>query len=167
RFRQEALAIARRAHRNLVAVRDFDSQDGVDFLVMENVEGEGLDQILRKGSLPEGRILALGAQLASGLAAAHGAGVIHRDIKPSNMKITPDGDLKILDFGLAKFRAATEETAPVSSITRTGHIVGTLPYLSPEVLLGSPASERSDLYSAGVVIYEMASGRRPHLGDDP
>ena len=166
RFQQEALAIARRAHRNLVAVRDFDSQDGVDFLVMENVEGEGLDQILRKGSLPERRILALGAQLASGLAAAHGAGVIHRDIKPSNVKITPDGDLKILDFGLAKFRAVTDETS-VSSITRTGHIVGTLPYLAPEVLLGSPASERSDLYSAGVVIYEMASGRRPHLGDDP
>ncbi|HET9250944.1 MAG TPA: protein kinase [Candidatus Eisenbacteria bacterium] len=166
RFRQEALSIARRAHRNLVAVRDFDTQDGVDFLVMENVEGEGLDQTLKKGSLDEATILNLGAQLASGLAAAHGAGVLHRDIKPSNLKVTPDGDLKILDFGLAKFRAMSDDTASVSTITETGHVVGTLPYLAPEVLLGSPASERSDIYSAGVVLYEMASGRRPHLAED-
>ena len=166
RFRQEALAIAKRAHRNLVSVRDFDTQDGVDFLVMENVEGESLDHVLKQGSLSEARILTLGAQLASGLAAAHGAGVLHRDIKPSNLKITTDGDLKILDFGLAKLRTVPEETGSVSSLTRTGHIVGTLPYLAPEVLLGSPASERSDIYAAGVVLYEMACGRRPHVAED-
>ncbi|HET9250943.1 MAG TPA: protein kinase [Candidatus Eisenbacteria bacterium] len=169
RFRQEALAIAKRAHPNLVVVRDFDTQDGVDFLVMEYVEGQSLDEMLKKGILPEDQILELGAQLARGLSAAHRAGVIHRDIKPSNIKITPDGVVKILDFGLAKVRAVAEanpETVDEGSITRTGHIIGTVPYLAPEVILGSPADERSDVYSAGVVLYEMATGRKPHPGSN-
>jgi serine/threonine protein kinase/tetratricopeptide (TPR) repeat protein len=165
RFRQEALAIAKRAHPNLVAVRDFDTQDGIDFLVMENVEGEGLDRMLRNGPLSEEQVVAIGAQLAQGLAAAHGAGVIHRDIKPGNVKVTPDGVVKILDFGLAKLRAASgEEAVETAPITGTGRILGTVPYLAPEVLLGSPANERSDIYSAGVVLYEMATGHKPHTG---
>jgi serine/threonine-protein kinase len=148
-------------HQNLVVVHDFDTEDGVDFLVMELVEGPTLSELLEGGGIPEDRIRDLGAQLAKGLAAAHEAGVIHRDIKPGNVKVTPDGVLKILDFGLAK-AAHTDDTRSTMTITGTGHIVGTVPYMAPELLRGKPATPQSDIYSVGIVLYEMATGRRPH-----
>ena len=163
RFRTEALALAKRRHPNLVAVNDFDTQDGVDFLVMEYVEGPTLSDLIGSGGLPESDIADLGAQLARGITAIHGARVIHRDLKPGNLKVTPDGVLKILDFGLAKFRHDESGTGTVSSITQTGHAVGTIPYMAPELLLGKPADERTDVYAVGVVLYQMATGRLPHV----
>lgn len=162
RFRGEALAIAKRRHPNLVAVIDFDTQDGLDFIVMEYVEGPTLSDLIQRGSLPEDDIADLGAQIAKGIIALHGARVIHRDLKPGNLKITPDGVLKILDFGLAKFRHDDDATGSVTSVTQIGHAVGTVPYMAPELLLGKQADERTDVYAVGVVLYQMATGRLPH-----
>ena len=162
RFRGEALAIARRRHPNLVAVNDFDTQDGLDFIVMEYIDGPTVGDLIQRGSLAEADITNLGAQLAKGIGAIHGARVIHRDLKPGNLKVTPDGVLKILDFGLAKFRHDEEGTGSVTSVTQTGHAVGTIPYMAPELLLGRPADERTDVYAVGVVLYQMATGRLPH-----
>ena len=162
RFRREALSLAKRSHANLVAVRDFDTQDGLDYLVMELVEGPTLSELLEGGSLPEEQVAALAPQLAKGLAAAHDAGVIHRDVKPGNIKVTSDGVLKILDFGLAKAPFSESGESSTKTITETGHIVGTVPYMAPELLRGKPATAQSDIYAAGIVLYEMTTGRRPH-----
>ena len=163
RFRREAHVLAKRSHPNLVVAKDFDTEDGIDFLVMELVEGPTLAELLEGGGLPEDQIVNFGTQLARGLAAAHEAGVVHRDIKPGNMKITSDGVLKILDFGLAKAPYSDITQPSTMTITETGHIVGTIPYLAPEILRGKPATPQSDIYAAGIVLYEMATGRRPHV----
>ncbi len=164
RFQKEARALSRLNHPNIETVHEFDSQEGVDFLVMELIPGASLDVRLRAGALPEAEILSLGAQLSDGLEAAHEQGVVHRDIKPANLRVTPKGVLKILDFGLAKrLRAQTEETLS-ASLTAAGEVVGTVPYMSPEQLRGEALDARSDVYSAGTVLYEMAVGSRafPH-----
>src|SRR6185503_16819348 len=160
RFRGETLALAKRRHPNLVSDLDFDTQDGIDFLVMEYVEGPTLLDLLQHGKLPESEIENLGAQLARGIIAIHGARLVHRDLKPGNLKVTADGVLKILDFGLAKFLHDEADT----SVTETGHAVGTVAYMAPELFLGKPADERSDVYAVGVVLYQMATGRLPHAG---
>jgi len=161
-FRKEALALAKLNHPNVETVYAFASQDGVDFLAMELIPGELLSKKIEEGPLPQQEIVRLGAQLAEGLSAAHDQGVIHRDLKPRNIFVTPDGRLKILDFGLAKFL----HPEPASDVTRsvtveTGTVSGTLPYMSPEQLRGEETDERSDVYAAGAVLYEMATGRRP------
>ncbi|HXE91194.1 MAG TPA: protein kinase [Terriglobales bacterium] len=161
RFRQEALTLSKLNHPNIETVFDFDTQDGVDFLVMELIPGVTLDQKLVSGALPEKDLLRLGQQLAEGLAAAHEQGIIHRDLKPGNLRVTPDGRLKILDFGLAKLLQPVTHADVTQSVTETQSVTGTLPYMAPEQLRGETADARSDIWAAGAVLYEMATGRRP------
>ena len=161
-FRLEALALAKLNHPNVETVHEFSTQDGVDFLAMELIQGNSLKEKLKQGPLPESQIILLGSQLAEGLAAAHEQHIVHRDLKPSNLMITPDGRLKILDFGLARlFQPAQNVDMTVTAATTTGAISGTVPYMSPEQLQGFPVDARSDIYAAGVVLYEMAAGHRP------
>lgn len=162
-FRKEALALAKLNHPNIEIIFEFNSQDGMDFLAMELIRGEPLDQLLDKGPLEEGELVRLGAQFAEGLAAAHEQGVIHRDLKPANLFVTPDGRIKILDFGLAKFVPTPLTADATRSVTiETGSISGTVPYMSPEQLRGLPVDVRSDIYAAGAVLFEMATGKRPY-----
>ena len=164
RFRKEALTLSQLNHPNIETVHDFDTQDGVDFLVMELISGITLDEKLAARPLTEKEILALGRQLAQGLEAAHEQGVIHRDLKPGNLRVTGDGRLKILDFGLAKLLRPVSDTAATDSLSQTKGVAGTLPYMSPEQVRGEKVDARSDLYAAGAVLYEMATGRRPFPG---
>jgi serine/threonine protein kinase len=160
RFRKEALALSRLNHPNIATVYDFDTQDGVDFLVMEHIAGVTLDRKLVEGALPEREISRLGVQLAEGLAAAHQQGVVHRDLKPGNLIVTDDRRLKILDFGLAKLLRPVSETAVSVTLTETQAAAGTLPYMPPEQLRVENVDARSDIWAAGTVLYEMATGRR-------
>lgn len=160
-FRKEALALARLNHPNIETVHEFGTQDGVDFLVMENIRGELLSDKLTEGVLPEQEAVRLGIQLAEGLAAAHEQGVVHRDLKPGNLMITPDGRVKILDFGLAKLLHPELPSDMTRSITvETGSVSGTVPYMAPEQLRGFETDARSDIYASGAVLYEMATGQR-------
>jgi serine/threonine protein kinase len=162
RFRREAMALSRLNHANIAAIYDFDTQDGVDFLVMEYVPGESLAHKIQAGSIDEKVMTQLGTQIVEALAAAHEQGVIHRDVKPGNVVVTPKGQPKVLDFGLAKFLRPLGSSPPTpESLTRTGNVVGTLPYMAPEGLLGNELDVRCDIYAAGVVLYEMATGKRP------
>ncbi len=161
RFRHEALALAKLNHPNIGTVYEFGSQEGLDYLVMEYIGGVPLDAKLGSGPLPQKEVLRLGFQLADGLASAHEHGVIHRDLKPSNMRLTEDNRLKILDFGLAQFVRQESDWEATASISDTGPVAGTLPYMSPEQLRGEVTDQRSDLWSAGAVLYELATGRRP------
>ncbi|MBZ5646055.1 MAG: protein kinase [Acidobacteriia bacterium] len=165
RFHKEALTLSRLSHPNIATVFDFDTQEGTDFLVTEFIPGLTLDSMLAAGPLAEKEIVRLGSQLAEGLEAAHQHGVIHRDLKPGNVRITADARVKILDFGLARIVHGEAGPAAVTeSLTETGLVAGTLPYMAPEQLLGSSLDPRTDIWAAGCVLYEMASGRRPFLG---
>jgi eukaryotic-like serine/threonine-protein kinase len=161
RFRNEALALARVNHPNLCAIFEFNSQDGVDFLVMEYVPGASLNERLASGGLALEQVPRLGAQLAAGLQAAHGQGVVHRDLKPANLRITPDGRLKILDFGLAKLFQPDQTTEATLSASDTSSFSGTVPYMSPEQLRNEAVDPRSDIYAAGAVLYQCVTGQRP------
>ena len=162
RFRKEALALAKLNHPNIETVFEFSGRDAVDFLAMELIPGRPLNEILAAGPLPEKEIVRLGLQAAEGLAAAHDQGIIHRDLKPANLIVTPDGRLKILDFGLAKLVHPDLDSDITRSISSgTTSISGTVPYMSPEQLRGQPVDIRSDIYATGAVLYEMAAGRRP------
>ena len=164
RFRKEALTLSQLNHPNIETVHDFDTQGEVDFLVMELIPGLTLDEKLMAGALPEREVIRLGAQLAEGLAAAHAEGIVHRDLKPGNLRITPDGRLKILDFGLATLLRPVSGVTATESLSKTHGVVGTLPYMAPEQLRGEAADARSDLWAAGAVLYELATGRRPFAG---
>jgi tetratricopeptide (TPR) repeat protein len=161
KFRQEAVALAKLNHPNIEAVYEFADQDGVDYLVMELIPGQALGDRIKAGPLPLPEVARIGIQLADGLTAAHDRGIIHCDLKPHNLILTPDGRLKILDFGLAK-RVLPEMSGDLTrSITvETGPVSGTVPYMSPEQLTGQGTDARSDIFSAGAVIYEMATGQR-------
>ena len=164
RFRREALALSKLNHPNIATVFDFDSQDGMDFLVMEYVAGERLQAEFGRGSLSENEVARLGVELAEGLAEAHKRGVIHRDLKPANLRLTPEGRLKILDFGLAKlvYPASTLPEAHTRSAvsTETNVVLGTFPYMAPEQWRGAGVDERTDIWAAGTVLYEFATGQR-------
>jgi len=160
RFRKEALALSQLNHPNIATVHDFDTQEGVDFLVLEYIAGASLDEKLAAGPLVEKELLGLASQLALGLAAAHEQGIVHRDLKPGNLRVTPDGRLKILDFGLAALVRPQGEAASTVSMMEGPAVAGTLPYMAPEQLRGESADARADLHAAGAVLYEMATGRR-------
>jgi tetratricopeptide (TPR) repeat protein len=163
RFRQEALTLARLNHSNIETLYSFESDGDKDFLVMEYIRGITLASKLATGPLGEPELIEYATQLASALEAAHKEGVIHRDLKPSNILITPGGQLKMLDFGLARLLTVDWQSTTASDLPG---ISGTLPYVAPEDLSGSHAVDaRSDLYSCGVVMYEMATALRPYTGD--
>jgi serine/threonine protein kinase/tetratricopeptide (TPR) repeat protein len=162
RFRHEALTLSSLSHPNIAVVHDFGTCDTFDYLVMEYVPGTTLS--FRNGPLPERDVLRLGVQIARGLAAAHAAGVVHRDLKPGNIRVTPDGLLKILDFGLARRIVAGEDARTTSDGAGiAGEFEGTLPYAAPEQLRGDRPEARSDIYAAGAVLFEMATGRPPFV----
>jgi serine/threonine protein kinase/tetratricopeptide (TPR) repeat protein len=161
RFRKEALSLARLNHPNIATVHEFGSEDGVDFLVTEYIAGITLDAKLARGALAPVEVVRLGVQMAAGLAAAHEQGIVHRDLKPGNLRLTTDGRLKILDFGLAEIMPHPGADGVTATLTRSQETSGTLPYMSPEQLSGEMADARSDIWAAGTVLYEMATGRRP------
>jgi len=160
RFRREAMALARLNHPHVGAVYDFGQQDGIDFLVMDLVTGISLDMKLMSGALPEREVIRLGIQLVEGLEAAHSQGIVHRDLKPGNLRLTADGRLKVLDFGLAQWSTPEDTAAATVTLTKAQEVSGTVPYMAPEQLRGQKADERSDLYSAGAVMYELVTGKR-------
>jgi serine/threonine protein kinase len=159
RFRREARLLSRLNHPNIATVHDFDTVDGTSFLVMEFIKGETLDRKVTTRPMRESEVFRLGIQLLQGLEAAHKEEIIHRDLKPSNLRETPDGRLKILDFGLARIVQSDAEAMQSTSVT--AGVVGTLPYMAPEQLQGDPVDARTDIYSTGVVLYELATGQRP------
>jgi eukaryotic-like serine/threonine-protein kinase len=161
RFRKEALALASLNHPNIETVYEFGSHDGVDILVMELIPGPTLRERLRTGPLPEREVLRLGVELAEGLTAAHEQGIVHRDLKPGNIIVMPNGHVKVLDFGLAKLLRPTSDAMSTENLMET-HAAGTLPYMAPEQLRDEPVDSRTDVYAAGAVLYEMATGQRPH-----
>jgi serine/threonine protein kinase/tetratricopeptide (TPR) repeat protein len=163
-FRREALSLAKITDPYVAMAFDFGRDNGIDYLVTEYVPGLTLEAKLAGRALPEAEVLQLGKQLASGLEAAHREGVIHRDLKPSNVKITPEGRLKILDFGLAYLLKTETETAATAPLTDTYSDAGTLPYMPPEQIKGQKPDARADVWSAGAVLYEMSTGKRP-FGD--
>ncbi|MGH9493460.1 MAG: protein kinase domain-containing protein, partial [Candidatus Sulfotelmatobacter sp.] len=165
RFRKEARALSQLSHPNIATLYDFDTQEGVDFLAMEFIGGQGLSERIAAGPLPEREIAQLGAQLAEGLAAAHAVRVIHCDIKPDNLRITDDGRLKIVDFGLAKITKPPRTDRITTSSVESHAVAGTLPYMAPEQVSSQPLDARTDIYSAGAVLYEMATGKRPFRED--
>ncbi len=159
RFRKEALALSHLSHPNIATIFDIGtSPDGMDFLVMEYVPGVSLDEKIVSGPLPEKELIGLGVQLADALEAAHQRGIVHRDLKPANLRVTPEGRLKVLDFGLAK-SFQHNASAPTESATVEG-ISGTLPYMAPEQINGERVDGRSDIYAAGATLYELATTQR-------
>jgi tetratricopeptide (TPR) repeat protein len=163
--RNEAVALSRISHPNIETIFEFDSIDECDFLVVELIPGVSLDELLSRGPLPQTLAVSLTMQLMRGLAAAHEKGIIHRDLKPSNLRLTPDSFLKILDFGIAHIGEETDKDKESHDLTTETHstvLTGTLAYMSPEQLRGAPLDPRSDIYTAGLVLYQMCVGRPPY-----
>jgi len=170
RLEREAKAVSKLSHLRICTLYDIGHQDGIDFLVMELVEGETLEQRLMKGELPLEQTLRYGAQVADALAKAHKLGITHRDLKPANIIITKSG-AKLMDFGLARqsdvvplATAPTQMTAEQSKLTKEGTIVGTFQYMAPEQLEGKEADARADIFALGEVIYEMVTGQPAFAG---
>ncbi|HMC78050.1 MAG TPA: protein kinase [Vicinamibacterales bacterium] len=161
RFRREAQALSRLNHPNIATIFDFDQQDGRDFLVMEYIDGMALRDVGTDGILPAD-VVRLGTQLAEALVAAHGAGVVHLDLKPGNLMLTPDGRLKVLDFGIARLQTPDDASTGTDGY-ETGtaaNAAGTPPYMAPEQVAAGPVDARTDIYAAGATLYELATGRR-------
>jgi serine/threonine protein kinase/Tfp pilus assembly protein PilF len=165
RLFREAQATAKLDHPNICAVYDVNEADSLTFIVMQYIEGETLAEQMERQPLELSTALAIAEQAAEGLAEAHAHGIVHRDLKPQNMMITPRGQLKILDFGLARQMPSSDSVdfeAPTATLLSTpGHVVGTVPYMSPEQLQGEPLDARSDIFSLGVAFYEMLAGKHP------
>jgi serine/threonine-protein kinase len=164
RLRQEAMALSKFNHPNIETVYDFDTENGIDFLVVEYLEGATLDQKLGEGPLGFKETLSLGQQLAAGLGAAHEQSVIHRDLKPANLLVMRDGRLKILDFGLAKHLQSTGMSDSAATLLVTRHAVGTPAYMAPEQLRGESVDGRTDVFGMGCVLYEFTTGKRAFEG---
>lgn len=170
RFEREARAASVLSHPHICVLHDVAEHEGQPFIVMERLHGRSLRDKLHAGPLPAEEILRIGAQVADALDAAHAAGIVHRDVKPANIFLTDRGDAKVLDFGVARLRPvggadAASEIPTLEKLTTPGTAVGTVAYMSPEQVLGRPADARSDIFSLGVVLYEMATGARPFSGD--
>ena len=167
RFEREAQAVSSLNHPHICTLYDIGTENGVDFIVMEQIEGDTLADRLEKGALPLDQALRYGIQIADALDKAHGQGVVHRDLKPANIMLTKSG-VKLLDFGLAKLMpkdANVDSMATVTKMTREGAIVGTLQYMAPEQLEGKAVDARTDLVAFGEVLYEMVTGERVFKGE--
>ncbi len=163
RFRREAQAAANLSHPNIVGVYDWGAQDGTYFIVMEYIDGPSLSKVLRtEGPLHPRRAAEIASEVAAGLGFAHSRGVVHRDVKPGNVLLTRSGESKVTDFGIARAMSSSDE-----DLTQAGSVMGTATYFSPEQAQGLPVDPRSDLYSLGVVLYELVAGRAPFAGDSP
>jgi eukaryotic-like serine/threonine-protein kinase len=160
RFLKEARTIGRLSHSNIVTVYDIGHDQETIYIAMEFLEGDPLNKVMEEREVPSEEIIGLGLQVAEALHYAHEKGVVHRDIKPSNIIVNPNGRIKITDFGIAHI-----EDPAASVQTQAGEILGTPAYMSPEQVLSRPVDGRSDLFSLGVILYEMAAGRRPFQGD--
>ncbi len=171
RFQREAESLAALNHPNIVHVYSVETDDGVHFLTMELVEGESLDRVIPQRVCRFEQFFDLAIPLADALAEAHEHGIVHRDLKPANVMVDRRGRPKILDFGLAKLRlperSAEFSEMPTEVMTEEGKVLGTYPYMSPEQVEGKSVDHRSDIFSFGTMLYEMATGRRPFEGDNP
>jgi serine/threonine protein kinase len=172
RFVQEAKAASSLNHPHIITIHDIDEADGVHFIAMEHVDGKTLDQLIPRHGMRLSEALKVAVQVADALAAAHEAGIVHRDLKPGNLMVTDKGQVKVLDFGLAKltekiFPEPQDATITALPSTEEGKIVGTVAYMSPEQAEGKKADARSDIFSFGSVFYEMVTGRRAFQGDTP
>jgi len=167
RFQREARALAALNHPHIVTIYSVEESDGVHFLTMELVEGQSLDHRIPEGGLPVQQIVEIAGALADALAVAHGKGIVHRDLKPANVMVTQEGRIKVLDFGLAKeIRAANSGDATMTSAghTEVGLVMGTPRYMSPEQIAGRTLDHRTDIFSLGIILYEMSTGWRPFAG---
>ena len=166
RFETEARSASSLNHPNIVTIHDIGESDGISFIAMEIVDGQTLRELVTEGALPAKRLLAIAAQVADGLAKAHGARIVHRDLKPENIMVTREGLVKILDFGLVKLtqpetaRGQESHTPTLSKGTEPGVVMGTVGYMSPEQALGKAVDFRADQFSLGSILYEMATGKR-------
>ena len=170
RFEREGRAASALNHPNITVLHDVGTHDGIPYMVEELLEGETVRERLKAGALPARKAMELAVQVAAGLAAAHEKGIVHRDLKPENLFVTSDGHVKILDFGIAKLqpREQHEPGGPAATVVETtepGVVMGTVAYMSPEQVRGQPADNRSDIFSLGAVLYEMATGRRAFARD--
>jgi len=170
RFIHEAKTVAALNHPNIVTIYAIEEFEGHRFLVMELVRGSTLDRMVPEDGMPLPRFFELALAIVDAVCAAHGRGVTHRDLKPRNIMVDEEGRLKVLDFGMARSSQSasaipTDSDTPTEPILPAGRVEGTLPYMSPEQVRGEPSDPRSDLFSLGVVLYEMATGRRPFVGD--
>jgi len=171
RFEREAKTVAGLNHPNIVVLHSIEEAGGIRFLTMELVEGRDLSSLVSPGGLPLAQVLNVAIALADALAAAHERGVVHRDLKPANVMVTREGRVKVLDFGLAKWAAPnanadlTQAATVASALSSDGQIVGTIPYMAPEQIRGEAVDARTDLFALGIVIYELASGKRPFTGE--
>src|SRR5262249_23733079 len=170
RFEREAKTISSLNHPYICTLHDVGSQDGIDYLVMELLEGETIARRLEKGPLPLAQVLKFGGQLADALDKAHRAGIVHRDLKPGNIILSATG-AKLLDFGLARPASAlvsgatlTAAAAPTTAVTQEGTVVGTFQYMSPEQVEGKEVDSRSDIFSLGAVLYETVTGKKAFEG---
>src|SRR6266496_4362577 len=173
RFQQEAHAVAGLNHPNIVTVYEIGTDDSVQYIASELIEGETLRERLARGSMELSEAVEIAIQVAGALAAAHSAGIVHRDVKPENIMLRPDGYVKVLDFGIAKLAeqelpvTMAEEEAVSLVETNVGSILGTVRYMSPEQARGAPVDKRTDIWSLGAVLYEMAAGHAPFTGETP
>ena len=170
RFEREAKAAASLNHPNIVTLHSIEEAAGIRFLTMELVEGRDLSTLIAPGGLPLAQVLDLAIPLADALVAAHEKGIVHRDLKPANVMVTPEGRVKVLDFGLAKLTQAEPDSQNTRAATTTspnsdaGQVMGTVPYMSPEQVRGQAMDARTDLFSFGILIYELSTGKRPFSG---
>ena len=176
RFRREAKAVAALNHPNIVTIYSIEESAGTQFLTMEHVDGESLDKMLPPNGMPLSKVFDIAVPLADALATAHERGIVHRDLKPANIMVNKEGRVKVLDFGLAKL---TQDDAPegaegdltqiptrIATLTGEGMVMGTAPYMSPEQIEGRAMNHRTDIFSLGVLLYELATGRRPFNSDN-
>jgi two-component system LytT family response regulator len=167
RFVQEAKLASALTHPNVATIFEIGQQGELRFLAMEYVEGRPLADRIREGPMKTAELVQVGMQVADALDDAHSKGIVHRDIKPANLMVTPRGHVKVLDFGLAKLQAGQKSSEETQLLTSAGMVIGTVEYMSPEQALGGDMDYRTDIFSLGVVLYEMATGRLPFSGSTP